>query len=107
MPNRYQVAYVASFVGTFALLFSLTEFVKAKLHARGIYVSRLILYGLPKKPTDHVDPEAEMVDIFSGQYAQLIALALAFLTSALVYVKFGRGSTCLRHFIPHAYRLVP
>ncbi|RPD62995.1 NADH-cytochrome b5 reductase [Lentinus tigrinus ALCF2SS1-7] len=90
MPNRYQVAYVASFVGTFALLFSLTEFVKAKLHARGIYVSDLILYGLPKKPREH-NPEADMADIFGGQYAQLIALAFALLTGAVVFMKFGRG----------------
>ncbi|KAI0724497.1 NADH-cytochrome b5 reductase [Cerioporus squamosus] len=91
MPNRLQVLFVASFVGTFVLLFSLTEFVKAKLHARGIYVSELILYGLPKKPREHVDVEADMVDIFSGSYAQLVALAFALLTGALVFVKFGRG----------------
>ena len=45
MPNRFQVVYVASFVATTLFLLVLTEFVKAQLHARGIYVSDLILLG--------------------------------------------------------------
>ncbi|KAH9898470.1 NADH-cytochrome b5 reductase [Cubamyces lactineus] len=92
MPNRYQVAFVASFAGTLLLLIAITEFVKRKLHAAGYYVSDLILIGLDKKPREHVDPAAEdMLDLVNGPYAQIIALALALVTSAVVFVKFGRG----------------
>ncbi|KAI8995562.1 NADH-cytochrome b5 reductase [Trametes punicea] len=92
MPNRYQIAFVASFVGTLLLLIALTEFVKAKLHAAGIYVSDLILLGLDKKPREHVDPAAgDMLDFTNGPFAQLVTLALALATTALIYVKFGRG----------------
>ncbi|KAI0778114.1 NADH-cytochrome b5 reductase [Trametes elegans] len=90
MPNRNQVAFIASFAGTLLLLVALTEFVKRKLHAAGYYVSDLILIGLEKKPrAEPIDPE--MADFLNGPYAQLIALALALATSALVYLKFGRG----------------
>ncbi|KAJ3005016.1 hypothetical protein NUW54_g4530 [Trametes sanguinea] len=66
--------------------------VKQQLHARGIYVSDLILIGLDKKPEHPVHPEGEgMVDFMSGAYSQLVALALALATSALIYLKFGRG----------------
>ncbi|OSD03504.1 NADH-cytochrome b5 reductase [Trametes coccinea BRFM310] len=92
MPNRFQVAFVASFVGSLVLLVLLTEFVKQQLHARGIYVSDLILIGLDKKPDHPVHPEGEgMVDFMTGAYSQLVALALALATSALIYLKFGRG----------------
>ncbi|KAI0824233.1 NADH-cytochrome b5 reductase [Trametes gibbosa] len=89
MPNRNQIAFLASFVGTSVLLYALSEFVKAKLHAAGYHVSDLILIGLEKKP--RVQADDEMTDFMSGPYAQLIALALALVTSAWVYLKFGRG----------------
>ena len=95
MPNLYQVAFLASFAGTSAILYLTLEFVKAKLHARGIYISDLILLGLPVEPRKP-DPEADMVDLLSSQYGQLVALALALVTSVVVFLKFGRGSTCLR-----------
>lgn len=95
MPNRYQVAFVASFVGFFALLLTLQQFIKAKLHAKGIYVSDLILLGLPKEVRQHPDSEVDMADVFGSSYAQVIAIALALATSAYVFLKFGRGSTCL------------
>ena len=105
MPDRNQLAFVASFLVTGACLYTVSEFVKAQLHARGYYVSDLILLGLPKEPRvppPHVTNGTVMADIFSGQYSQLIALALAVLTSVVVFMKFGRGSTCLRSFPCHA-----
>ena len=93
MPNRFQVAFVSSFVGTLFLLVLITEFVKAKLHQRGIYVSDLILIGTGKIPQrEPVPPGDIMSDIFAGLNTQLIALALALVTSVLLYTKFGRGS---------------
>ncbi|CDO72313.1 hypothetical protein BN946_scf184977.g10 [Trametes cinnabarina] len=91
MPNQLQVAFLASFVGSLILFVVLTEFAKHQLHARGIYVSDLILLGLDKKPV-HPDPAgAAMADFMSGAYSQLVALALALVTTALIYLKFGRG----------------
>ena len=93
MPNQLQVAFIASFLGTTLVLYVLTEFVKAKLHQRGIYVSDLILIGTGKIPQrEPVPPGDIMSDIFAGLNTQLIALALALVTSVLLYTKFGRGS---------------
>ncbi|KAI0639333.1 NADH-cytochrome b5 reductase [Trametes polyzona] len=89
MPNQFQLAFLASFAGTTLLLFAVTQFVKAKLHAAGYHFSDLILIGLEKKPDHHLNED--MADFTSGPYAQLIALALAIVTSAWVYLKFGRG----------------
>ena len=91
MPNRFQVVYVASFVATTLFLVVLTEFVKAQLHARGIYVSDLILLGTGKKP---IRPPTD-VRMFTDSYTQLIALAFALVTGAIMFMKFGSaGSTC-------------
>ncbi|EIW64736.1 NADH-cytochrome b5 reductase [Trametes versicolor FP-101664 SS1] len=89
MPDQFQLAFVASFLGTSVLLFALTAFVKSKLHAAGYHFSDLVLIGLERKHREHVD--ADMADFTSGPYAQLIALALAIVTSTWVYMKFGRG----------------
>ncbi|KAI0669968.1 NADH-cytochrome b5 reductase [Trametes maxima] len=92
LPNQFQLAFLASFLGSLALLFAVTEFVKAKLHAAGYHFSDIILIGLEKKPREQIDPEAEaMADLTSGPYAQIVALALALVTTVVVYLKFGRG----------------
>ena len=91
MPNLFQVVYAASFAVTSVALFVLLEFAKTQLHARGIHVSDLILLGLDSKPTREPDPDAKM---FSDSYGQLIALALALVTGALVFLKFSSGSAC-------------
>ncbi|TBU48412.1 hypothetical protein BD309DRAFT_949715, partial [Dichomitus squalens] len=92
MPNRFQVAFLISFVATLFLLIVTTEFVKAKLHQRGIYVSDLILLGTGKIPQREPIASADiMSDVFSASYNQLIPLALALITSVLLYAKFGRG----------------
>ena len=99
MPNRYQVAFAASFVGTLLLLVLLTELVKAKLHQRGIYLSDLILLGTGKKPDRQtVPPPDTLSDLFSGSSTKLIALAVALLTSVFLAVKFGGGSECSPRF---------
>ena len=89
MPNRFQVVFAASFVVFTVALFVLADVVKHQLHLRGIYVSDLILLGLDVKPVHDPVPEARM---FSDQYSQLIALALALVTGAFIFYKFGSGS---------------
>ena len=76
MPNLFQVVYAASFAVTSVALFVLVEFAKTQLHARGIYVSDLILLGTGKKP---IRPPTD-VRMFTDSYTQLIALAFALVT---------------------------
>lgn len=45
-----QVAFLLSFVFTFALLFSIKYFVGSYLRSKGFHLSDLILIGLPKDP---------------------------------------------------------
>lgn len=93
MPNRYQVAYIASFVVTFASLLAFTRFVNSKLNAAGYYVSDLILIGLPRK--DHMDSSNSTspspASFLGNSSGQLIAFALAVATSAFIYLKFGKA----------------
>ncbi|OBZ79904.1 NADH-cytochrome b5 reductase 1 [Grifola frondosa] len=108
MPNRYQLAFLASFVGTFFLLVAIARYINSKLKAAGYYVSDLILIGLPKNHTQSTDSNTTtstgMVDFTSGVYTQLPALLLAVATCVFVYVKFGKNTAvwqkkaCARSF---------
>ena len=69
MPNRYQVAFAASFVGTLLLLVLLTELVKAKLHQRGIYLSDLILLLFLWRPI--MEELASALPVAGANYAYL------------------------------------
>lgn len=93
MPNRYQVAYIASFVVTFSSLLAFTRFVNSKLNAAGYYVSDLILIGLPRK--DYMDSSNSTspspASFLGNSSGQLIAFALAVATSAFIYLKFGKA----------------
>lgn len=97
MPNRYQLAFLASFVGIFGGLVLLSSFIKARLRAAGYDISQLILIGLPK---DDIHPPPQQPAWLSSprtnMFAQLLALILAVVTSAAMYYKFG-ASVC---FLP-------
>ena len=95
MPNRYQLAFLASFVGVFAGLVLLFNFVKAKLKVAGYDVSQLILIGLPQDETS-TPPQLPswLSSPNSNMFAQLLAIILAAVTSAAIYYKFG-ASTCI------------
>ncbi|CCM00952.1 uncharacterized protein FIBRA_02999 [Fibroporia radiculosa] len=100
MPNRFQVAYIASFTATFFSLVALSHFVNSKLKEAGYNISHLILIGLPKR-RDHTEhgevaslhpvPTQNMSVALGSTYSQLLALALAVVTSAFIYVKFGKS----------------
>ncbi len=99
MTNRYQLAFLGSFAVVFSSLFFLSRFIGAKLNAAGYRVSDLILIGLPKdlnttltEDPSNTPPAVPMADFASNTYAQLIALALTALTSAIIYFKFAGGS---------------
>jgi cytochrome-b5 reductase len=52
MPTVVQISFVASFLATFAGLFAAKTFLENHLHSLGIYISDLILLGLPKDPNN-------------------------------------------------------
>ncbi|GLB36330.1 putative flavoprotein pyridine nucleotide cytochrome reductase family protein [Lyophyllum shimeji] len=64
--NRYQAAFLASFVLTFASLFLLARYLNSKLLAAGFDISQLILLGLPKEPPPKTG-RVTMVDIHNIQ----------------------------------------
>ncbi|KZT06898.1 NADH-cytochrome b5 reductase [Laetiporus sulphureus 93-53] len=109
MPNRYQVAYIGSFIITFSSLLALSRFINSKLKAAGYHVSDLILIGLPRKKRD-MDSMANstgwpefgtpfsMAGLLNTSYGQLLAFALAVATTAFVYGKFG-GNTKKRKMV--------
>ncbi|THH34119.1 hypothetical protein EUX98_g36 [Antrodiella citrinella] len=95
MPNSFQLVFLSSFVFVLGALVLLSQFINAKLNAAGYYVSDIILIGLPKENrtvTDHA-PTTAVISETAGEttmpYAQLLALALAVVTSAFIYWKFS------------------
>jgi hypothetical protein len=97
MPNRYQFAFVASFLLTFAVLFVASTYIGVKLRAAGYDISELILIGLPENTSMSTsDPLVQgqttsdfLAQLQQGGYAQLVALLLATLSSLFIYSKFG------------------
>ncbi|KAH9944446.1 NADH-cytochrome b5 reductase [Epithele typhae] len=88
MPNLLQVTFIASFAGTSVVLFGLSRFISAQLHARGIYLADLILIGLDNPDRDLPHNDFSRMD---SSYTQLIALALALATGAFIFMKFSSG----------------
>ncbi|KII93471.1 hypothetical protein PLICRDRAFT_131281 [Plicaturopsis crispa FD-325 SS-3] len=96
MPNRYQAAFLASFLATFSVLFATSRYINQRLLAAGYDISELILIGLPKNTSRDAMPESASASSFSlddllkgGVSAQVLALALALVSSVIIYVKFG------------------
>ncbi|PCH33578.1 ferredoxin reductase-like C-terminal NADP-linked domain-containing protein [Wolfiporia cocos MD-104 SS10] len=115
MPNRYQLAYIASFSVTFLSLVVLSRFVNRKLKEAGYDVSHLILIGLPRKDsmdaannTNWPGSSPSMSGLLQNTYGQLLAFALAVATSALIYGKFGGGTKKRKTVLdPHVWQEFP
>jgi cytochrome-b5 reductase len=100
MPNHLQLLFIASFLASFLLLLTLSNFLSSKLREAGYDISRLILIGLPHSElSDHHIPNqmsaapSSLLDVRQGLVTQLLALLLAVATSAFIYLKFGRSCT--------------
>ena len=94
MPNRYQLAFLATFVGVFSSLSALAYFAKKKLREAGYDISELILIGLPKDKDSAGNsytqkPSSPFTSEKASMYAQLLALVLAACTTVVIYWKFG------------------
>ena len=99
MPNHLQLLFLASFLLTFILLLTLSNFLSSKLREAGYDISNLILIGLPKSdvsqphsPNHMATSEPSFLDVRQS-IVQLIALLLAAASSAFIYFRFGRSGT--------------
>ncbi|KAH7924868.1 NADH-cytochrome b5 reductase [Leucogyrophana mollusca] len=95
--NREQALFLASFFGTFTVLFAGYNFLCSALKESGYDVSRIILFGLePKTNTSNTQKaglqNSTMAFSLDSGYTQLIALALALASSAFIYLKFGAAT---------------
>jgi cytochrome-b5 reductase len=95
MPNHLQLLFLASFFTTTVLLFTLSHFLSSRLREAGYDISRLILIGLPQpeRAYPHIPNQmsASVLDFQQSVVAQVAALLLAAITSAFMYLKFGRS----------------
>ena len=89
MPNQYQFAFIASFVGVFSFLLLVSAFIKTKLAEAGYDISQLILIGLPRDESSYQSPPSSTLNTRVAMLAQLIALLLAVGTSAVIYWKYA------------------
>ena len=101
MPNRLQWAYLTSFFVTFFSLVAVSRVVNRKLKEAGYDISRLILIGLPPKEGSTMSAQdstnstaSAPASLLAGNATQLLALALAAVTSVWIYRKFGAQSEC-------------
>lgn len=69
MPNRFQLAFLASLLLTFISLVLLSRFVNSKLVAAGYDISQIILIGLPKE--GRAPDRFEMADITLPYFGQV------------------------------------
>lgn len=111
MPNRYQLAFLATFVSVFSSLVFFFNFAKVKLKEAGYDVSELILIGLPKKETPVTDAPSPLTSFISSDkanmFAQLLALVFAAATSAVIYWKFGSSKSWHPRGHTHVQCLTP
>jgi cytochrome-b5 reductase len=99
MPNHLQFLFLASFFATFALLLALSFYISSKLREAGYDISRLILIGLPSENTH---PIPNQMSASTPAFLQLVALLVAAVSSAFIYLKFGRsGTSSLLTFVRH------
>jgi hypothetical protein len=91
MPNHLQFLFLASFLTTFAVLLALSSYLSTKLRQAGYDISRLILIGLPQSENAH--PIPDKMSAPTPSFLQLVALLVAAVSSAFIYLKFGRSGT--------------
>jgi len=105
MPNHLQFLFLASFFATFAVLLALSSYLSLKLRQAGYDISRLILIGLPQ--SENI-PNQMSVSDSAPSFLQLVALVVAAVSSAFIYLKFGRSCTSpLVIFVRHPLTRFP
>jgi cytochrome-b5 reductase len=95
MPTANSLAFVASFVVVFGFLYGLTSFVDSKLKAAGYDIPELILFGLPKDSSPRLKKMSSVPfldNLRDNQYTQYVAIALAAISTLLLYIRFTSES---------------
>ncbi|KAF7968196.1 hypothetical protein HWV62_31672 [Athelia sp. TMB] len=106
--NYSQAVFVSSFLTVLISLFAISEFIGAKLRQAGYDISRLILIGLPDNRREQLKPpnkisiplgfdttmttEFDVKNFQEKGYAQGLALVLALISCAFMYLKFNQPS---------------
>lgn len=106
--NALQFSFIASFLGVLISLFVVSDFIGKKLKNAGYDISRLILIGLPDNRPAQLSPPHKITipwgfnatmttdfDLKSFQekgYAQGLAVLLALISCAFIYLKVGQTS---------------
>lgn len=107
MPNGPQFLFLASFLSVSILLFSAHYYIGTWLRDAGYDPSNLILIGLQRTNSSsssesarHVNGttimSSSLLNIQENQLTQILAIALALASGALIYFKFGSGSKSYR-----------
>ncbi|KAI9455846.1 ferredoxin reductase-like C-terminal NADP-linked domain-containing protein [Russula earlei] len=89
--NPLHFVFLASFLFTAIVLFTLSRFLSAKLREAGYDISRLILIGLPQSDNTMSTSAPSFLDTRQSIIAQVIALLLAAASGTFIYLKFGRS----------------
>lgn len=72
MPNKYQLAFLATFISVFSALLFISNYLQARLKDAGYDISNLILYGLddkdaqPHEPMDLQKIQATIQELYSS-----------------------------------------
>ncbi|KAF5312164.1 hypothetical protein D9619_003032 [Psilocybe cf. subviscida] len=72
MPNKYQLAFLATFISVFSALLFISNYLQARLKHAGYDISNLILYGLddkdaqPHEPMDLQKIQATIQELYSS-----------------------------------------
>ncbi|PFH54645.1 hypothetical protein AMATHDRAFT_134112 [Amanita thiersii Skay4041] len=91
MPNRYQLAFLASLTLTFSFLVALLHFINARLIAAGYNISNLILIGLPNpKPAPMSSKPQDTFDFNDLAGSPLLAAVAAILLASVLYLTTTR-----------------
>ncbi|TFY53079.1 hypothetical protein EVG20_g10274 [Dentipellis fragilis] len=91
MVNHSQLLFIASFSVVFFVLVTAHRFLLSFLRDAGYDPARIILLGLPNN-SDHPPAMSQASSFFNeGNLTQLVAIALALISSTIIYYKFGRS----------------
>jgi cytochrome-b5 reductase len=86
MPNKYQFAFLTTFVSVFSALILLSRFLNSKLKEAGYDINNLILLGLPKEPIPDPDPAMSSFDLQKVQEAVKTLLVIDFHAVEIPYL---------------------
>ncbi|KAI0036694.1 NADH-cytochrome b5 reductase [Vararia minispora EC-137] len=110
MSVTTHLLFFASFFASLSILIVTSNFIRQKLRDAGYDISRIILYGLPDKPTDTShsmasDPVAAYLQgLFDGNLPQILAVVFTVASGVVLYYTFGASSKPKRALDPKVWK---